>query len=391
EFSRVFSAIGTYVGLRGGHTYSTLVRKVEPKPLRIFLEDGSNDLNLYGGDWWMANQSMQRSLVFAGYDTKHAWGDGGHNGKHATEIFPEAMEWLWKDWPKPIAAGSGSPQLQEILVPGEEWKLVGEGYAFTEGPAANAKGEFFFNDVGKSKTYRVTPDGKATEWLADSQKGDGQNFAPDGRLIAASGDHAILSWSQGGTSERIADGFRGNDIVVNAEGRVFVTEPDSSGTSPSKIHSISPTGEDRIVDTGLKFSNGICLSPDQQLLYVADSRTHWVWSYSVETDGTLSNKQRYYHLHVPDTADDSGADGMRVDRDGRLYVATRMGIQICDQAGRVTCILPTPNGRVSNITLGGKDFDTLLATCDDKVYMRKLKVKAALNFLPPILPPAPKL
>ena len=391
EFSRVFSAIGTYVGLRGGHNYSTLVRKVEPKPLRIFLEDGSNDLNLYGGDWWMANQSMQRSLAFAGYDTKHAWGDGGHNGKHATEIFPEAMEWLWKDWPQPIAAGSGSPQLQEILVPGEEWKLVGEGYAFTEGPAANAKGEFFFNDVGKSKTYRVTPDGKATEWLADSQKGDGQNFAPDGRLIAASGDHAILRWSQGGTSERIAQGFRGNDIVVNAEGRIFVTEPDWGGTSPSKIHSISPTGEDRIVDTGLKFSNGICLSPDQQLLYVADSRTHWVWSYSVETDGTLSNKQRYYHLHVPDTADDSGADGMRVDRDGRLYVATRMGIQICDQAGRVTCILPTPNGRVSNIALGGKDFDTLLATWGDKVYMRKLKVKAALNFLPPILPPAPKL
>jgi enterochelin esterase-like enzyme len=57
-FSRVFSAIGTYVGLRGGHQYSTLVRKYEPKALRVFLEDGSNDLNIYGGDWWMANQSL---------------------------------------------------------------------------------------------------------------------------------------------------------------------------------------------------------------------------------------------------------------------------------------------------------------------------------------------
>ncbi|MDO7677382.1 MAG: SMP-30/gluconolactonase/LRE family protein, partial [Pirellulales bacterium] len=148
---------------------------------------------------------------------------------------------------------------------------------------------------------------------------------------------------------------------------------------------------DTVVDTGLKFSNGICMSPDQSLLYVADSRTHWVWSYSVQPDGTLSNKQRYYHLHVPDNADDSGADGMRVDRDGRLYVATRMGIQICDQAGRVNCIVPTPNGRVSNIAFGGEHFDSLLATCGDKVYIRKLKVKGAPHFLPPVLPATPRL
>lgn len=90
-FRRVFSAIGTYVGLRGGHNYSTLIRKYEPKPLRIFLQDGSADQNIYAGDWWMANQAMERSLVFAGYEVNHVWGDGGHNGKHATELFPDAM------------------------------------------------------------------------------------------------------------------------------------------------------------------------------------------------------------------------------------------------------------------------------------------------------------
>ena len=65
EFSRVFSAIGTYVGLRGGDRYSTLIRKYEPKPIRIFLQDGSNDLNIYAGDWWKANETMERSLTFA--------------------------------------------------------------------------------------------------------------------------------------------------------------------------------------------------------------------------------------------------------------------------------------------------------------------------------------
>ena len=62
SFHRVFSAVGTYVGLRGGNVYPTLIRKYEPKPLRIFLQDGSSDLNIYAGDWWMANQEMERAL-----------------------------------------------------------------------------------------------------------------------------------------------------------------------------------------------------------------------------------------------------------------------------------------------------------------------------------------
>jgi gluconolactonase len=94
-FTRVFSAVGTYVGLRGGQNYATLVRKFEPKLLRVFLEDGSGDQNIYAGDWWKANQELERSLTFAGYEVKHAWGEGGHNNTHATEVFPDAMRWLW--------------------------------------------------------------------------------------------------------------------------------------------------------------------------------------------------------------------------------------------------------------------------------------------------------
>jgi predicted alpha/beta superfamily hydrolase len=95
SFSRVFSAIGTYVGLRGGDVYPTLIRKYEPKPIRVYLQDGSNDLNIYAGDWWMANQTMERALTFSGYEVNHVWGDNGHNGKHSTAIFPDAMRWLW--------------------------------------------------------------------------------------------------------------------------------------------------------------------------------------------------------------------------------------------------------------------------------------------------------
>ncbi len=391
-FTRVFSAIGTYVGLRGGNEYSTLVRKLEPKPIRIFLQDGSNDLNIYGGDWWMANQSMQRSLQFAGYEVKHEWGEGGHNGEHGTKLFPEAMKWLWKDWPAPVKTGLGSPQLQSLLIPGEDWQLVSEGYKFTEGPAVNAQGEVYFNNVPDSKTYRIRPDGKVDVFIADSQKGDGQAFGPDGALVAVAGaTEQIIAYAKDGTKHVIADGFRGNDLVVRHDGHIYVTQPGWNGTDPSQIWHINPEGKKQVVDQGLRFSNGITLSTDQSLLYVADTRSHWVYSYQIQADGSLANKQKYYHLHVPDTADDSGADGLEVDREGRLYVATRMGIQVCDQAGRVNVILPTPNGKVSNMIFGGEKFDTLYATCGDKVYRRKLKVAGAPSFLPPVKPEKPRL
>jgi gluconolactonase len=394
-FSRVFSVVGTYVGLRGGDGYPTLIRKYEPKPLRVFLQDGSNDNNIYAGDWWMANQTMERALTFSGYDVSHAWGDGAHNGKHGTMLFPDAMRWLWKDWPQPVraAAPSKNATLAALLIPGEEWQLVSEGHRFTEGPAANAQGEIFFADMTLSKTHRVALDGKVSEFIADTKKSGGQAFGPDGRLYGiAPGTLQILSYGTDGQSKIVAEGFKGNDLVVAHNGNIYVTDPLSVKGETSQIWLIRPDGTKQVVDSGaVRFSNGIALSPDQSLLYVADYRSHWIYSYQVQPDGTLLNRQRYYWLHSPDADDQSYADGMRVDRDGRLYVATRLGIQVCDQAGRVQCILPTPNRRVANVVFGGAAFDTLYATCGDKVYKRRLNTVGTNAWAAPIKPAAPKL
>jgi len=231
-FTRVFSAIGTYVGLRGGNVYPTILRKYEPKAIRVYLQDGSADQNIYGGDWWMANLEMERALKFAGYEVEHAWGDGGHNGKHATAIFPDALRWLWKDWPALPKAGLGSPQLKDILLPGADWELVAEGYKFTEGPTANAAGEVFYNEGPSSTTYKVGPDGKPVVFLADSKKGDGQRFGPDGRLYSvAAATQQILAWDAAGKSTVVADGFKGNDLVVAHNGNLYVTEPNWTGAN----------------------------------------------------------------------------------------------------------------------------------------------------------------
>ena len=394
SFSRVFSAIGSYTNLRGANIYPLLVRKYEPKAIRIFLQDGSADHNHYAGDWWFANQELERALTYAGYEVNHVWGTGDHDHKQADAIFSDAMIWLWHDWPNPVKAGLGSEQLQQILIPGESWQLAADGMAGTDGPAANDKGEVFFNDGKSGKTLKIGLDGKISEFLADSHRGAGAAFGPDGRLyMVATATNQIIAYAPDGTPTVIADGIQhGNDLVVSASNAVYVTDdPPRGSTEPGRVWYISPKGDKSVVDTGLKFPNGIALSPDQSLLYVGDYHSHWVYSYQVQPDGSLAFKQKFYDLYVRDSDDDSAADGMRVDRDGRLYVSTRAGIQVCEQAGRVVAIIPTPNGRVSNLSFGGANFDILYATCGDKIYARKLKTAGAMSYQPPFKPAPPKL
>lgn len=394
-FTRVFSAIGTYVGLRGGDRYPTLIRKSEPRPIRIFLQDGANDNNGYGGDWWMANQTMQRALEFAGYDVRHVWGEGGHNGRHGTALFPDAMRWLWRGWPQAVApaAPTRNPVLAAILIPGEDWQLVSGGYRLTEGPAADAQGGVVFADIPNSKAYRIGLDGAVTLARDHTQRTNGQAYGPDGRLYAVeTARQAVVAYDAAGRAAVVAEGIAGNDVVVGHNGNLYVTNP-PPGTSnePSRVWLVRPDGRKEVVDTGLRYANGLALSPDQTLLYVADYRSHWVYSHQIQPDGTLAHRQQFFHLHEPDTEDMSYADGMKVDRDGRLYVATRLGIQVCDQAGRVNAIIPTPNGRITNLCFGGPDSDVLFATCVDQVYRRRLNTRGAHAWQRPLKPPPPRL
>lgn len=397
EFSKVFSAIGTYTGLRGADHYDILVRKYEPKPIRIFLQDGSNDLNIYAGDWWKANEAMERALTFSGYDVKHVWGEGAHNGTHGTALFPEAMRWLWREYPKPVTLGATQNKfINDILIPGEGWELVGEGYGFTEGTAVNAKGEVFFHDIPNAKTYKVGLDGKLELYNPDSKKASGAAFTSAGEMLTITG-----GWSEPPTKqvhryktatkyEVVADETPGNDITVSFKNNIYVTSPDGR-EKPSKIYLIKPNGERVVVDEGLKFANGLCLSPDQSQLYVTESTSHWVWVFQVQPDGTLKYKQKYGWLHVRDSDDNAWSDGIKCDRDGRIYVTSLSGIQVMDQLGRVNAIIPTPKtkGQVSNLCFGGPNFDILYVSVHDKVFRRKVKVKGANNFESPVKPPKP--
>ena len=426
-FTRVFSGIGTYVGLRGGHGYSTLVRKVEPKPIRVFLQGGSDDLNIYGGDWWIANQALERSLAFAGYDVRHEWGDGGHNGKHATELFPEAVAWLWRDWPQPIPAGAGSSQLQEIVAAdGSGWETLqsetlksGRGFSAAVTPTGHLSmialetkttGGIERLDTVRVRTEIGLPGQAPRDDAAPVESPPGtvtlaQVWRPDGTLVVAQEPppapdelrQATIAVCEPNRPYRLVPLPRGrvNALAVRADGGLYATLAPAGSDLPTRVVFIPGAGgEPHVVATlpAPAVATGVCLSPDQNLLYVADGASHWVHSFVVAADGTLADGQRYFHLHVPDTRDDAGAFGLAVDRDGRLWVATAIGLQICDQAGRVNVILPLPGStRATSLAFGGPEFDTVVVTTDDGVFQRRVKVRGAPGCLPANLPAKPRL
>lgn len=387
-FRRVLSTIGTFVNLRGGHAYPSLVRKYEPKPIRVFLQDGRNDLDLYGGSWWIANQDMLAALQFSGYDVEHVWGTGGHNSENAAAIMPEALRWLWRDYPEPIRAGQAPQRRTDLVIPGEDWELVSDGHRFTEGPAVNAQGEVFFTDIPNNRIHRIDQEGNVHVFAENTAGANGLMLGPDGWLYACRNRaKQIVRYSPEGQMEIVVRDAPSNDLVVLPEGGGYYTDPDNH-----KVWHVAHDGQRTVVDEGLEFPNGVMTSADGTLLFVADTRDRFVYSYQVQSGGTLAYKQKYGYLHIPDDQPDSGADGMAVDTQGRLYVTTRMGLQVLDQLGRCHLILTKPDsGWLSNVTFGGPELDTLYVTCGPRVYRRRIQATGVIPSRGPVKPPKPGL
>ncbi len=389
-FRRVISGIGTFVSLRGGDALINLIRKAEPKPIRVFLQDGSHDQNIYGGNWWQANQAMLSSLEWAGYDVNHVWGEGTHNSRDLGASMPEALTWLWRDYPQPIKRGVTPSRRVDVVEPGEDWQLVSEGHQFTEGPAVNDAGELFFSDVPRSQIFKVGLDGKVSLFADKTGQVNGMMFGPDGKLYGcAGGAKQIVRYDTAtGQKEVLIDGIASNDIVVLNKGDFYFTDP-----ANHKVWYVNTAGEARTVDEGISLPNGIIVTPDQSLLWVADTNGRFVYSFQIQPDGSLAYKQEFTHLHLADASQRSGADGMATDSTGMLYVATDLGIQIADpDGGRVHLILEKPQRAwISNVAFGGPNRDILYVTSGDKVYKRKVKTKGVDAWKPPIFERMPRL
>lgn len=396
-FRRVLSFVGSYVNLRGGQIYPGLVRKTAPKPLRIYQQDGRNDLDIYSGSWFKANEELASALAYAGYDHKYVVGYEQHNNRHGRALLPDALRWLWRDWNTPIKPNrfplGDRHWALEFMDPRQpEWEVVSTGHTFTEGPAMAPNGDVFFSDLCESKIWKI--DAKTDQvslFKENTGQTNGLMFGPDGRLYSCRRDaKAIVAIDvENGEEEIIAQGAEPNDIVITANGDIYFSEP-----WQKKLWYV---GKDRklkmLLDesSGIERPNGVMVSPDQSLLMVADTLKKWVWSFEIQPDGSIANGQPFYRLETPDDTDDSKADGMTMLASGHLLVATDLGLQICDQPGRVIGIIPKfQPGWLTNATFAGPDLQTLYVTAEDKVLRRRMRVKGVKPW-EVTTPPVPRL
>jgi gluconolactonase len=404
RFRRVFTGVGTYVGIHGADQLPVWVRKFEPKPIRVFLQSGTGDNNLYCGDWWMANQMMERSLSWAGYEVKHAWGEGGHNQKHASQVFPEAMRWLWREWKTEM-------EVKANVKGDSKWKgyeVVGEGEAIVvvdhceelRALASDQSGEVTAIDYESGDWWRITAEGEPTIF-SKGHKSDDHGLpisrmvvTPDGKLVATGSSNldGFCLIKRDGRTEPLdfSGGLGGWSVCVGNDGWFYMGRASDRTIYTFAYHSIGDKFLDPVsteIETG---AYALALSPDQTLLYATNDSDMTVRSYRIDEEHRLTDEQVFFVLEAA-YGTEVGARGLCVDQGGRLYVATALGVQVCDQAGRVNFIIPTPKP-VHDVCFGGKDLGELFIACGDTVYKRATKARGVVSGqMAPIKPAPPKL
>ncbi|MHB1461041.1 MAG: RICIN domain-containing protein [Armatimonadota bacterium] len=379
--SRVYAVSGSFVAFRGAHEFPTLVRKTEPKPIRAFLTTGTHDMENCAGDWTLLDLEMEKSLKFCGYDYVFHTIEGGHGAGGGPSGLMEGLRFLWKGWPEPVKAGAGAPRAQDILVPGQPWKLCSGGYKRLKGAAANSKGEVFFIDTATNRIDRIGLDGHIQPFIKDALHANGLSFGPKDELYTASTTTGkVMCYDAMGKGKVCAEGLKGQYILAKPDGGVYVTSPGAAG-QPSTLWLVKD-GKKSKLDTVAKSATGLAMRPDQWLLAVADKGSKWIYSYQVNPDGTVAHRERFFWLHVADWDDDAGTEALCYDREGHLFAATRMGIQVCADDGPTQVIIPVPKGRVTGICIGGAEMNTLYAFCGDKIYQRPIKGHTMGAFTP---------
>jgi sugar lactone lactonase YvrE len=397
QFRRVMTFIGTFVSMKGADTLPGLIRKTEPKPIRIFMQAGRNDHiapnqpygTFYAGSWPINNRVMAEALEFSGYDVKLVIGSEGHNMKHGAAIMPEALRWLWRDYPKPIEvhapAAMGRPdwdprgKVFSIVSPDKPWRRAGEAYKSAAGLTADKDGAVYFSDPSANRIYRSAADGPAAVFKENSGGATALRFAPDGRLYASQPGHQrIVSYGAAGEEKAVARNVAASDLAITAKNEIYFIEGRHVGLIDAKRNK-------RIVYDGgeIALPSALSLSPDQAMLIVGDGQTRFSWSFQIAADGSLQNGEPFFRVEMPETVHHSGVRSIAFDTTGGAYFASEAGIQVCEQSGRCAQILSKPEpGEVTSLAFGGKDLNWLYATEGGRLFRREVKTRGVAPWAP---------
>lgn len=369
-FSRVYANSGSFVAFRGGHEFPTLVRKTEAKPIRAYLTTGTNDMENAAGDWYLLDQEMDKALKFSGYDYQFHAIDGPHVAGW-NEHWLAAMRYLWQGWPAPVKAGPSAPRVRDVIIDREGWQQVAGELGNPRGLVCGLGGELLYLDAKANQVRQIGADGQPSVRLADARQASGLAVGAKGELYTvSSATGRVLRYEPaGGEPTVLAEGVPGEYAMARADGSLYV----AGGHQVSLIRD----GHVTVVETGLKQAGGLAQRPDQWLLAVADAGSKWVYSYQIAPDGRLTNRERYYWLHVCDWDDDTGAGSVVYAREGQPLIATRAGVQVCADDGPTQVILPLPgNRRAESLCLAGPAFDQLYVWAGDRLYRRHIKLHA---------------
>jgi gluconolactonase len=264
-----------------------------------------------------------------------------------------------------------------VVAPGVKAKLVHDGFKFLEGPVGTADGGLYFTDLPPEKIYRLDPGGQISLTREHSGKANGLVATEDGGLLAAEMNNKRISkWSGDGTATTLTDNIGGkpymapNDLIADARGGIYFTDPGPFGQSVGKtyVYYLPPDqDEPMVIDDQITKPNGIMLSPDGKTLFVSDTSGEAVFAYDVQPNGAVEGKRIFARLRDIPAGQASGADGMAVDRDGRLYVTTMTGVQVFDANGEHLGTIDVPNPP-TNVAFSGPHKRTLYVTARQGLY-----------------------
>jgi len=278
-----------------------------------------------------------------------------------------------------VTAASYSAENASVVARGARVEKLAGGFSFTEGPAADAKGNIFFSDIPNNRIHKWSLDGTLSTFRESSEGSNGLYFDKKGNLLACEGGgRRLVSIDPQGNVTVLADKYQNkrfnslNDLWIDAKGGIYFTDPrygsrDNMKQDGEHVYYLSPDRKKliRVIDDMVR-PNGVIGTPDGKLLYVADHGGQKTFEYTINKDGTLSNKK----LFAPE-----GSDGMTIDNEGNVYLTTG-AVAVYNKGGEKIETINVPEGP-ANVCFGGKDKHTLFITARTSLYSVLMRVKGA--------------
>jgi gluconolactonase len=308
-----------------------------------------------------------------------------------TLVFIFAINLYAQTEKRTFALQSESAEFWKVVDRNAKLESVGSGFGFTEGPMWDPAGFLYVSDETINKIYRLYPDGRKQEVISLGDP-DGNTFDRDHRLIdCASVLRAIIEVTPEGKYKVLADRYQGkklnspNDVIIGPDGAIYFTDPTLDLVAGEKqeipfqgVYRLGKDGDVRLLTKDLTQPNGLAFSPDGKHFYVDDSEQRNIRVYDVAADGTLRNGRIFGE--EPGGKGDGVPDGIKVDKNGNLFVTGPKGIWVWDASGHHLGTIVVPE-QPANLTWGDKDYRTLYITATTSVYRLRTKAEGFVPYL----------